>query len=53
MALSQAADVIVLMAVFSILPIVAVVLRFYARSLQPTKLAWDDWLIIPGLVRWT
>ncbi|KAK3689902.1 hypothetical protein B0T22DRAFT_514670 [Podospora appendiculata] len=50
MALSQATNIVILMIVFSVLPIIAVVLRFYARRLQPTKLAWDDWLIIPGLM---
>ncbi|KAK3319879.1 hypothetical protein B0T19DRAFT_478915 [Cercophora scortea] len=50
MALSQATNIVILMVVFSVLPIIAVALRFYARRLQPTKLAWDDWLIIPGLM---
>ena len=39
--------------VFAILPMVAVGLRFYARSLSNAKLGIDDWLMIPALVRWT
>lgn len=36
--------------VFAILPMVAVGLRFYARSLSNAKLGIDDWLMIPALV---
>lgn len=50
MTLSQATSIVIVAVIFSVLPMLAVALRFYARSLQPTKLAWDDWLIVPGLV---
>ncbi len=36
--------------VFAILPMVAVGLRFYARSLSNAKLGIDDWLMVPALV---
>ena len=36
--------------VFIILPVVAVGLRFYARSLVRAKLGGDDWVMIPALV---
>ena len=37
--------------VFSILAIVAIMLRFYARRIKQTALAWDDYVILPALVR--
>lgn len=37
--------------VLSILAVVAVVLRFYARRIKGTEFAWDDYLILPALVR--
>ena len=36
--------------VFAILPMVAVGLRFYARSISNANLGIDDWLMIPALV---
>lgn len=35
----------------SILAVVAVGLRFYARRIKGTEFAWDDYLIVPALVR--
>lgn len=35
---------------FLILPMIAVALRFYARSLSRAKLGADDWIMIPALV---
>lgn len=35
---------------FSILPLIAVGLRFYARSLSRANLGADDWILIPALV---
>ena len=32
------------------LPLVAIALRFYARSLKKTRLSWDDYLILPAMV---
>ena len=43
--------IIVVEAVFPVLSIVAVGLRFYARCLQKTRLLADDWLLVPALVR--
>ena len=43
--------VIVVAAVFPVLSIVAVGLRFYARWLQKIRLLADDWLLVPALVR--
>ena len=40
-----------LAAVLSVLAIVAVILRFYARSVKQTALSWDDYAILPALVR--
>lgn len=37
--------------VLSILAVVAVLLRFYARRIKGTECAWDDYLILPALVR--
>ena len=36
--------------VFSILPIIAVGLRFYARTLSSAKLGLDDWIMLPAVV---
>ncbi|KAG6993785.1 hypothetical protein G7Y79_00051g087050 [Physcia stellaris] len=35
--------------VLSILAVVAVLLRFYARRIKGTEFAWDDYLIVPAL----
>lgn len=35
---------------FSVLPIITVSLRFYARSISRAKLGADDWIMIPALV---
>lgn len=35
--------------VFTTLPIIAVILRFYARHKKRTPLQWDDWLIVFAL----
>lgn len=35
---------------FIILPIVAVALRFYSRTLVAAKLAIDDWITIPSAI---
>ena len=37
--------------VLSILAIVVVLLRFHARHIKKVRLSWDDYLIIPALVR--
>ena len=37
--------------VLSVLAIVAVILRFYARRVKQTALSWDDYAILPALVR--
>ena len=36
--------------VLSVLAIVAVILRFYARRMKQTALSWDDYAILPALV---
>ena len=36
--------------IMSILAIVAVMLRFYARRIKQTALSWDDYVILPALV---
>ena len=36
--------------IFAVLPVVAVGLRFYARSISNAKLGIDDWLMIPAMV---
>ena len=36
---------------FSILPTIAVILRFHARALSQTGLRIDDWIMIPAVVR--
>ena len=35
----------------TVLPLIAIALRFYARSLKKTGLSWDDYLILPAMVR--
>ena len=37
--------------VLSVLAIVAVILRFYARRMKQTAVSWDDYAILPALVR--
>ena len=37
--------------VLSVLAIVAVILRFYARRVKHIALSWDDYAILPALVR--
>lgn len=34
----------------TILPLIAIALRFYARNLKKTGLSWDDYMIIPAMV---
>lgn len=34
----------------TILPLIAIALRFYARSLKKTGLSWDDFMILPAMV---
>jgi hypothetical protein len=50
MALSLSTNIAIVCAVFTALPIVAVLLRFWARTINHNGLAADDYLIIPGLV---
>jgi len=40
----------VLAAVFGVLPVVAVALRFFARRRTKVQLLWDDWTIVFSLV---
>ena len=35
----------------TILPLIAIALRFYARRLKKTGLSWDDYMILPAMVR--
>ena len=35
----------------TILPLIAIALRFYARHLKRTGLSWDDYMILPAMVR--
>ncbi|KAL8933849.1 MAG: hypothetical protein Q9216_006187 [Gyalolechia sp. 2 TL-2023] len=37
--------------VFSLLALVATALRFYARNIKKVGFSWDDYVIIPALVR--
>lgn len=37
--------------VLSILAIVAIMLRFYAKRIKQTALSWDDYAILLALVR--
>jgi len=37
--------------IFTVLPIVAVVARFYVRKKRKVAFGIDDWLLIPALVR--
>lgn len=50
MVLSRNTNIIIISAVFSVLAIVAVLMRFRARMLQRVGFQADDYLIIPGLV---
>ncbi len=50
MALSGNDNIIVISVVFSLVAAVAVVLRFYARSLKHMRLGADDYTILPALV---
>lgn len=34
----------------TILPLIAIALRFYARSLKKAGLSWDDYMILPAMV---
>lgn len=36
--------------VFTFLPTIAVILRFYARRKKRTPLQWDDWLVVFALL---
>lgn len=40
-----------LASVLTILAIVAVILRFYARRIKKIRPSWDDYLIVLALVR--
>lgn len=37
--------------VFFLLALAATILRFYARSIKKVGFSWDDYVIIPALVR--
>ena len=37
--------------VLGLLAIVATVLRLYARRIKQASLSWDDYMILPALVR--
>ncbi|KAM7206073.1 hypothetical protein V8F20_002855 [Naviculisporaceae sp. PSN 640] len=50
MAPSLATTITILCSVFIALPVIAVVLRFYARFLKNTSISADDYLIVPGLL---
>jgi hypothetical protein len=51
MALPLNVNIVIIAIVFSLLPIVIVVMRFRARVLQGAKLGLDDYMILPALVR--
>jgi hypothetical protein len=44
-------NIIIISAVFSLLAIVAVVLRFYARHARHVPFGADDYVILPAVVR--
>lgn len=50
MALSGNDNIIVISVVFSVVAVVAVALRLYARSLKRMRLGADDYTILPALV---
>lgn len=50
MALSLSTNIVIVCAVFIALPIIAVVLRFWARAVRHNGLSGDDYLILPGLL---
>ncbi|KAK4041921.1 hypothetical protein C8A01DRAFT_34028 [Parachaetomium inaequale] len=50
MAVSLSTNIAIVCAVFTALPIIAVVLRFWARTIKHNGLAADDYLILPGLL---
>jgi hypothetical protein len=50
MGLSLSTNIAIVCAVFTALPILAVVLRFWARAVKRNGLSADDYLIIPGLL---
>ncbi|RYP60842.1 hypothetical protein DL771_010353 [Monosporascus sp. 5C6A] len=50
MVLSLGTKIIIVSVVFSILPIVAVLLRFRARAIRAAGFLADDYLIVPGLI---
>lgn len=39
-----------LVTVLTLLAMVAIALRFYARRIKQTKLMWDDYMILPAMV---
>ena len=47
----SAGEMYAIATVSSILAIVAIVLRLYARRIKQTALSWDDYMILPALVR--
>lgn len=51
MSTTHAGAIIAADAVFMVVAIAAVSLRFYARRRNSTKVAADDWLIVIALVR--
>ena len=50
MALSLSTNIVIISITFSVLAVIAVLLRFRARCLQKAKLEIDDFMILPGLV---
>ncbi|KAK3298771.1 uncharacterized protein B0H64DRAFT_386106 [Chaetomium fimeti] len=50
MGLSLSTNIAIVCGVFTALPILAVVLRFWARTVKHSGLSADDYLIIPGLL---
>ena len=51
MALSGNDNIIIVSAIFSLLAIIAVVLRFYARHVRHIPFGADDYVILPAVVR--
>ena len=44
------AKMVALATVLAVIAVFAVLLRFYARRIKKTELAWDDYMILPALV---
>ncbi|KAI2642062.1 hypothetical protein GGS21DRAFT_501001 [Xylaria nigripes] len=47
---SLGTNIIIISVVFAVLPILAVILRFWARSIKRAGLSLDDYFILPGLL---